>query len=111
MSIETIESDIMLDLSVASGIMIDLSVDLSVDLSLDLSVDLLIMYSSLITGRLGSRNFDLRTKNFGCFLRLMLLIDGISMTIGKIVPWKMSMYRYSAWVVIRKLVSGLKENV
>ena len=107
MSIETIESDIMLDLSVASGIMIDLSVDLSVDLSLDL----LIMYSSLITGRLGSRNFDLRTKNFGCFLRLMLLIDGISMTIGKIVPWKMSMYRYSAWVVIRQLVSGLKENV
>ena len=107
MSIETIESDIMLDLSVASGIMIDLSVDLS----LDLSVDLLIMYSSLITGRLGSRNFDLRTKNFGCFFLRMLLIDGISMTIGKIVPWKMSMYRYSAWVVIRQLVSGLKENV
>ena len=103
MSIETIESDIMLDLSVASGIMIDLSVDLS--------VDLLIMYSSLITGRLGSRNFDLRTKNFGCFFLRMLLIDGISMTIGKIVPWKMSMYRYSAWVVIRQLVSGLKENV
>ena len=107
MSIETIESDIMLDLSVASGIMIDLSLDLSVDLS----VDLLIMYSSLITGRLGSRNFDLRTKNFGCFFLCMLLIDGISMTIGKIVPWKMSMYRYSAWVVIRQLVSGLKENV
>ena len=107
MSIETIESDIMLDLSVASGIMIDLSLDLSVDLS----VDLLIMYSSLITGRLGSRNFDLLTKNFGCFSRLMLLIDGISMTIGKIIPWKMSMYRYSAWVVIRQLVSGLKENV
>ena len=107
MSIETIESDIMVDLSVASGIMIDLSVDLSVDLSLDL----LIMYSSLITGRLGSRNFDLRTKNFGGFSRLMLLIDGIFMTIGKIVPWKMSMYRYSAWVVIRQLVSGLKENV
>ena len=103
MSIETIESDIMVDLSVASGIMIDLSVDLS--------VDLLIMYSSLITGRLGSRNFDLRTKNFGCFFLRMLLIDGISMTIGKIVPWKMSMYRYSAWVVIRQLVSGLKENV